>query len=137
MTEDERAKLTSEIEDFYATFIARVAEGRHRPAAQIEPLAQGRVWLGQQARENGLVDQLGGLDAAVALIKQRAHIGASERVTLVPYPARKTIFEQLFEHPEGNPEIEGRLATLFGNFPIRAWLHGGVMKIMPYSITVR
>src|SRR5579884_473148 len=138
LTEDERAKLASEIDDFYSTFIARVAEGRRRPAAQIAPLAQGRVWLGAQAKQNGLVDQLGGLDAAVALIKQRAHIGAGERVSLVAYPPRRTLFEQLMARSEENPEILSRLHALLGrDLPIEAWVHGGVMELMPWSITVR
>ena len=48
----------------------------------MEPLAQGRVWLGAQAKQNGLVDDLGGLDRAVELIKERLKIPASEKVTL-------------------------------------------------------
>ena len=48
-----------------ARFVSRVADGRKKPFDQIEPLAQGRVWLGAQAKENGLVDQLGGLDRAI------------------------------------------------------------------------
>ncbi len=138
MSDADRAKITSEIDDFYSTFIARVSEGRRRPAAQIQPLAQGRVWLGAQAKQNGLVDQLGGLDAAVELIKQKAHIASSERVTLVPYPPRRTLLEQWLERSEENPQVEDRaLRSLFGDFPMEAWLRGGVMKIMPYTITVQ
>ena len=135
MSDADRAKLTSEIDDFYATFLERVAEGRRRPAAQIAPLAQGRVWLGAQAKQNGLVDQLGGLDAAVESIKQRAHIATSERVTLVPYPPRRTLFEELFQRQE-SPQISSQLRALTGGFPIEAWIHGGVMEIMPYTISV-
>lgn len=136
MSDADRAKLTSQIDDFYTTFLARVAEGRRRPAAQIAPLAQGRVWLGAQAKQNGLVDQLGGLDQAVEMIKSRAHIAPSERVTLVPYPPRRTLFEELFER-EQTPQIASGLRALTGGFPVEAWLHGGVMEIMPYTITVK
>ena len=135
LSDADRAKLTSQIQDFYGTFIARVAEGRRRPAAEIEPIAQGRVWLGTQAKQNGLVDRLGGLDEAVELIKERAHIARSERVTLVPYPPRRTLLEELFERQE-TPEVETRLRALTGGFPIEAWLHGGMMELMPYTITV-
>ncbi len=75
LTDAERDKLRKEIEIFYRGFVQRVADARKRPYAQIEPLAQGRVWLGSQAKQNGLVDELGGLDRAVEMIKQRAGIG--------------------------------------------------------------
>ena len=71
-------------------FVQRVADGRKRPYDQIEPLAQGRVWLGSQAKQNGLIDEIGGLDRAVELVKQRAKIGAIRKGTLVSYPPRRT-----------------------------------------------
>ncbi len=60
LSDAERQKLTGQIDAFYRAFVSRVADGRKKPFDQIEPLAQGRVWLGAQAKENGLVDQLGG-----------------------------------------------------------------------------
>ena len=53
LTDDQRAKLRREIEKFYKGFVERVASGRKKPYDTIEPLAQGRVWLGSQAKENG------------------------------------------------------------------------------------
>jgi protease-4 len=50
----------------YKQFVARVAAGRHKTPADIQPLAQGRVWTGSKAKELGLVDDIGGLDAAIA-----------------------------------------------------------------------
>src|SRR5579884_506688 len=58
LSDQERAKLRHEIEIFYQGFVQRVAEGRKRPYDQVEPLAQGRVWLGTQAKQNGLIDEL-------------------------------------------------------------------------------
>src|SRR5262249_10827011 len=57
-----RAKLREGIDASYRAFVSKVAEARKRPYAQVEPLAQGRVWLGSQARERGLVDELGGIE---------------------------------------------------------------------------
>ena len=54
--------------------------------SKIDALARGRVWTGQQAKGNGLVDALGGLDRAVALAKERAKIAASQDVEVVVYP---------------------------------------------------
>ncbi len=139
MTDAERAKLRTEIEVFYKGFVERVAAGRRRQFNEIEPLAQGRVWVGAQAKENGLIDELGGIDRAVELIKQKAKIPATEKVALVPYPPRKTIWEMLFSRPDESVEaqIEQRARAIVGKMPVRALMHGGIMHLMPYTIDVR
>jgi len=55
-----------DIEDFYKTFVQKVADGRKMTFAQVDSVAQGRVWTGKQAREIGLVDELGSLEDAIA-----------------------------------------------------------------------
>ncbi|MDN5760969.1 MAG: signal peptide peptidase SppA [Microlunatus sp.] len=66
-TEAERERLVAEVDAIYADFVGKVAAGRGREVAEIEPLARGRVWTGRDAYEIGLVDELGGLrDAARA-----------------------------------------------------------------------
>lgn len=67
----EDAILEREIESFYRAFVGVVAKGRGRPADDIEPLARGRVWSGKDAAKHGLVDRLGGLDAAIDEVKIR------------------------------------------------------------------
>jgi protease-4 len=130
-------KLTKEVDEFYGAFVRRVAEGRKRPAAQIEPVAQGRVWTGMQARQNGLVDNLGGIDAAIDLIRQRAHIGPSEKVTLVVYPPKRSLWDVLTTRSDESAAIEMRLNSLLGGIPIHALSQGGFMKLMPYTIHVQ
>jgi protease-4 len=66
--------LQSLIERGYADFLARVAEGRNLEVEAVEPLAQGRVWSGRDAKANGLVDQLGGFDDAVASAAAKAEL---------------------------------------------------------------
>ncbi len=65
-TDDERAVIQRSMEEVYRVFLERVAAGRGKQPAEIEPIAQGRVWTGERARELGLVDEIGGLDAALA-----------------------------------------------------------------------
>ena len=72
-----------------------MAESRKTTPEKIDAVAQGRVWTGRQAREHGLVDELGGLDVAVRIAKQRAKIPADEDVELVTYPRRRSLFETL------------------------------------------
>ena len=137
LSDDERRKITGQVEDFYNAFVSRVAEGRRKTPDQIAPLAQGRVWLGAQAKQNGLVDELGGLDRAVELVRQRAHISPSDRITLVPYPGKRSVFDVLFNRSEDSAALESKLEQVFGKLPIAALSRGGFLKVMPYSITVR
>jgi protease-4 len=139
MTDAERAKLRAEIEFFYRDFVERVAAGRKRPYDQVEPLAQGRAWVGAQAKQNGLVDELGGLDRAVELIKQKAKIPASEKISLVTYPPKKTVWDFLSNRSDESMEsmLEKRAQMLVGRVPIRALMHGGMMRLMPWTIDVK
>jgi protease IV len=100
--DSERAKLREELDAFYGQFVAKVAASRKMPVARVEELARGRVWTGLQAKANGLVDVLGGLDAAIALAKTRAGIAAGTQVDVVTYPAPKTLFELLAERISGS-----------------------------------
>jgi protease-4 len=71
-TEEEWAWLRSAIERSYVVFVEQVARGRRRSPQEIEPVAGGRVWTGRQALAHNLVDELGGLEAAVAEARSRA-----------------------------------------------------------------
>src|SRR5664279_576125 len=71
-TDDERERLAATIDAIYEDFVAKVAQGRRRPVAEIEGIARGRVWTGSDALEHGLVDQLGGLRDAVRIARSRA-----------------------------------------------------------------
>ena len=92
-----RARVQQIIDAFYEEFLARAAEGRGMTRDDVHAVGQGRVWTGRQARDVGLVDELGGMDAAVAAAKRLAGIGAGQEVTLVPYPRPRTFFETLSE----------------------------------------
>jgi protease IV len=131
----ELEKLQAGIDSNYRAFVQRVADARHRTFDQIEPLAEGRVWLGAQAQARGLVDMLGGLDQALALVKQKARIPASEHVTIVMYPPRRSIFDLLFGR-QADSLFESRLPPLLQGWPPELWLKGGLLRVMPYGVTV-
>jgi protease-4 len=99
-TPSERAKVEEQMQATYDLFVARVAEGRRSSPEKIDAIAQGRVWTGQQARELGLVDELGGLDRAIALAKEHAKLDAGKSVTLVIYPQKRSIVD-LVANPFG------------------------------------
>jgi protease IV len=142
LSDDERQKITGQIDAFYRAFVGNVADGRKKPFDQIEPLAQGRVWLGAQAKQNGLVDQLGGLDRAIEVLKQQAHMSPSERVTLVPYPGQRSVFDLLFRSRADASagvamrRVEMEMGKMFGPLPWQAFSQQGFLKVMPYSVSV-
>lgn len=74
MTDEEKTLIQGYIERGYATFLTRCAEGRGMSKADIDSIAQGRVWTGEQAHKIGLVDELGGIERAVELAVELADI---------------------------------------------------------------
>lgn len=87
------------LENGYLEFTSRVAEGRDMDLDLVQQIAKGRVWTGQQALERGLVDELGGLRAAIGAAKELAGIEADESITLKTYPHELTEwqkFQRLF-----------------------------------------
>jgi protease-4 len=136
LTPDERRILRDGVDESYKDFVAKVADARHRAFNDIEPLAQGRVWLGSQAKARGLVDELGGLDSAIELVKKKAHIPAGERVRLVLYPPRRSLLDIVMRRPQDDM-LESKLAQTFGRMPFHAWMKGGFLRMMPYWVEVR
>ncbi len=96
-TAEQRAAFAASIDRTYEEFIARVSTGRRLPPARVREIARGRVWTGAQARELGLVDQLGGMEEAVAKARQLARIPDDESVRFKRYPTPESPFEALSE----------------------------------------
>ncbi|HMV65404.1 MAG TPA: signal peptide peptidase SppA [Myxococcota bacterium] len=92
-----RAVFRGYLEDFYKVFVDDVAAGRHRSYDEIHAVAQGRVWTGSQALERGLVDQLGGLDVAVA---KAAELASVSEFRVEKLPRRRTFIEAVMEDLE-------------------------------------
>ncbi len=84
MTPEQYAAMQRNVDNTYALFTGRVAEGRDLPVDSVRAIAEGRVWVGGRAIELGLVDELGSLEDAVAAITATAGVGESD---VVAYPA--------------------------------------------------
>lgn len=95
LSDAERAALQAYADDTYARFLSRVATSRDMTVSAVDAIAQGRIWLGRDAVENGLVDALGGLEEAIDEAASRAGIGPDE-LTVAHYPKPKTFAEELF-----------------------------------------
>lgn len=92
-TPAELAMVQKLVDWIYGEFIRKVAEGRKLPAATVEEIAQGRVWSGTEARKLGLVDELGGLSAALAYTANKAGLGANYEIQ--EYPVKNEFSEVL------------------------------------------
>jgi protease-4 len=99
-TDEERAHVRGLLTEFYEEFIKKAAEGRDKTPEQVHAVAQGRVWTGAEALRHGLVDRLGGLDVAIGIAKEKAHIGKDTEVRLVILPEPKGLLETLLERQE-------------------------------------
>src|SRR5437868_37964 len=85
-SEDEWERVNTWLDRIYADFTGKVAAGRRLTAAQVEEVARGRVWTGADALEHGLVDELGGLDAAAAHARRRAGLPGDAPLRVYPRP---------------------------------------------------
>ena len=139
-SDEARVRVQALIDAFYEEFVAKAAAGRSMTREAVHAVAQGRVWTGRQAREAGLIDELGGLLQAVAIAKERAGIAADQEVTLVPYPRPRSFFEVL----AGGLAIRSHLlqagwpgtpAARVGSaltVPLRLFRPGEPLALMPY-----
>jgi protease-4 len=110
LTEDERAALMRELEATYRTFVRVVAQGRKMKVDEVEPLARGRVYTGEDAKAAGLVDVLGGFD--VALREVRALIPAEVRDDCEPHVFRAPRRALPIMEPPAEGEAGRRAASL-------------------------
>ena len=94
-TAAQRAAYSASIDRTYEEFIARVASGRHLAPARVREIARGRVWTGRQAKDLGLVDELGGLHEAIIQARRLADIPTDESVRFKRYPTPESPWEAL------------------------------------------
>jgi protease-4 len=140
LSEAGRQKLHQSIEATYQSFVGKVASARKKSYDQIDALAQGHVWMGAQAKQNGLVDQLGGLNEAVAIVRKKAGLAETGETNLVMYPPRRSLLELISNTtPETLEEAaaESKLRAMAPNLPSRVFLQGGLLRVLPYSFSVR
>jgi len=100
-----RERLDAFLDATYAGFKQRVATGRQMSQEQVEAVAKGRVWTGAEAKENGLVDELGGYEVALRLAREAGNIGADQPFAVTLYPRQKSTIERLYERLR-NPDAD-------------------------------
>ncbi len=155
-TSSERERVEKIMTTVYENFVSKAAAGRGKSFAEVDEIAQGRIWTGKQAKALGLVDKLGGLDTAVSIAKEQAGFSAGDKVDLMVLPKQKPFFEQLMERmiqdTEGSVQLPLRLTVghpllfMLGSRweSVVTWLslfgvEDGIQvaTILPYDISIR
>ncbi len=137
LTQAERRLIEGEIAQVYETFIGHVAKGRNIPVSTVDELGRGRVWSGVEARRNGLIDELGGLNDAVIKAAEMAEL---ENYRVVEYPIRKDFLTQIMEDFGGIRErkIQKELGPAYQFY--RQWQDvqhmTGILARLPYNIVL-
>jgi signal peptide peptidase SppA len=119
MSHKMKKSISGTIDRCYDQFKGVVASGRGLSLEHVEKIAQGRVWTGDQAKSNGLVDEIGGLNRAIAYA--RREFTASEEAEVVVWPKEQSLLERLYE-----ANNKGGAALLVGI--LWAWACGGELK---------
>ena len=133
-TPAQRDYIEKSLHETYDEFTKGVAAGRKMSVEAVDKVGKGRVWSGAQAKDLGLVDELGGTDHAIEVAKRLAHIPASDSVRIVRLPEEKTFFQQLFEREKEqmneSRSLEATLQHILGLMePIQARL--------PYELHIK
>ncbi len=124
-------------QDMYQEFLRKVAAARKMKVEDVDAIAQGRVFTGEQAKRKGLVDELGGLMRAVEVAKEKAGIARDQRVQLVPFPPPRTLFELLLERSQNASmqlEVPESLRALLA---LRLFNSGRPLALMPFRLEFR
>jgi protease-4 len=108
-TDSERAKIQARLQTFYSSFVNKAAEGRNMTPEALHERAQGRVWTGEQALEQGLVDSLGGLEDAIAKAVELSN--ETDPVGRQVFPRDNTLWDLIWAPPEMDPD---NLSALLG-----------------------
>ncbi len=140
---DEKFKAVTQesVEQVYKTFVSHVAQGRKMSFAQVDAIAQGRVWSGSEALKIGLVDKIGGMDAA---IKAAAKLGKTNSYSTQNYPEFEKSFNEILENSPFAQWKESAIKEEIGeqNYTLLRKIQKintqkGVQASLPFEISIR
>jgi protease-4 len=140
VSEFERKVIQNSVERGYNIFTSKAAQGRDMPVEDLKKVASGRVWTGLEAKENGLVDVLGGLDDAILIAAKAAKVEKDYRVKYLP--VQKTFIQELFSDMSDEAEAKV-LESKFGAMTpyvktlekVKNW--EGIQARLPFDIVLK
>jgi protease-4 len=149
-TPEEKAKMESQTNIiYYDDFVPKVAAGRNKSPEDVNKIGQGHVWTGTQAKENGLIDEFGGLEKAISIAKELAGIPAEISVKRVAFPEGKTLLEAFLGNEGGSTKEQAAQEAVFKALPEDArralrvaamfdqMKRGESMLIMPFELEIK
>ncbi|HEX5471359.1 MAG TPA: signal peptide peptidase SppA [Lacipirellulaceae bacterium] len=145
-TDSQREVITQMMQEMYGQFTTKAARGRHMSVENLRKLAGGRVYSGRQAKDNGLVDQLGTLHDAIVEAKKLAGLSADTDVRIEVLPEPTNFFEQLFGDMDSEKEVQlgagldqiapGMMNIIHHAASLRAVFDRPVAFIMPFDLEI-
>lgn len=148
-TPEEREKMVGQTNSIYFdNFLPKVAKGRNKTIEEVDTLGQGRVWTGTQAKANGLIDDFGGLEKAIAVAKELAELPADRDVRRVVLPEPKPFLETFFSNDTSLSAEEKAKASVIESLPadlrrvfryaalIDRMQRGEAMMMLPFELQI-
>lgn len=150
-TPEERSKMEDQANNIYfGNFVPKVSKGRGKTDEEVNTLGQGRVWTGTQARENGLIDEFGGLEKAIDIAKELAGLPSDKDVRRVVLPEPRPLLESIFGTQESTLRAEQKAQrALIDSLPVDArralryaelfdrMKHGEAMLLLPFEFEIK
>jgi protease-4 len=145
LTSEQKNYIGSIVDKIYDTFLTRVANGRKMTKDEVHAIAQGRVWTGKMAKEIGLVDELGGLEKAIAIAAEESGL---KDYKLKELPKSKDPIIEMVNKFQGNASLTSKLQQITKNTGFESYIQQfsdierwgtkqSVQAIMPYSIEIK
>jgi protease IV len=139
LTDAEKSIIQTSVEKNYETFVTKAADGRGMTVEALKAIASGRVWTGNQAKKNGLVDILGSFEDAITIAAEKAGVSADYKVKY--YPEQKPFFERLMEDISGETSakmVKTELGDLYPYFEKTKHLKKlrGIQARLPFEMEI-
>ena len=139
LTPEEKLILQAEVNQIYQTFTQKVADGRHKSITYIDSIGQGRVWTGEQALKNGLVDRLGNINDAIRSAAKKAKL---KDFKIVEYPSQKNPLDEIFDISSDKIRTYYTRQELGESYPYYKQLKSvlnssGMQARMPFEVVIK
>jgi protease-4 len=142
LTPSELASVQGEIDEIYALFLKRVSEGRKMTTDQANVIARGRVWTGRDAQKIGLVDEIGGLNAAIAYAAKLANI-KEPKIEYMPANSENELIELLDMFNDEDQDTRSSMNSIPNELiesyqklkKIETW--AGIQMRLPYDLNLK
>lgn len=139
LTPFQYGKIQQSVEKVYDTFLGHVSEGRNMTKEEVDAIGQGRVWTGEDALELGLVDELGGLEDAIAYAAEQAGL---DNYRIKSFPEKKDPFQEFIKELKGesaNMFLQWKMGELYSAYQTLERLTNSdrIQARIPYDIEVR